>query len=55
LACLLQAELEPDARWAEFLQRCTSSLFELQQSRGAFLTPPGLSGMGFFPRILVRA
>jgi len=40
LASLLKAELEVDQRWAEFLQRCTSSLFELQQSRGAFLTPP---------------
>ena len=33
--------LEADPRWAEFLRYCTSSLFQLQQSRGAFLTPPG--------------
>lgn len=41
LACLVKAELDPDPRWAEFLRLCTSSLFQLQQSRGAFLTPPG--------------
>jgi hypothetical protein len=41
LACLVKAELEPDPRWAEFVRRCTASLFQLQQSRGAFLTPPG--------------
>jgi hypothetical protein len=41
LASLVKAELEPDPRWAEFLRLCTSSLFGLQQSRGAFLTPPG--------------
>ncbi len=41
LACLVKAELEADPRWAEFLRYCTSSLFQLQQSRGAFLTPPG--------------
>jgi hypothetical protein len=40
LACLVKAELAPDPRWAELLRRCTSSLFGLQQSRGAFLTPP---------------
>jgi hypothetical protein len=40
LACLVKAELAPDPRWAEFLSRCTSCLFQLQQSRGAFLTPP---------------
>jgi hypothetical protein len=40
LAGLVKAELESDQRWAEFLARCTQSLFELQQSRGAFLTPP---------------
>ena len=40
LACLVKAELEADPRWAEFLRFCTSSLFQLQQSRGAFLTPP---------------
>jgi hypothetical protein len=40
LAGLVKAELEPDPRWAEFRRLCTSSLFELQQSRGAFLTPP---------------
>jgi hypothetical protein len=41
LACLVKTELEADPRWAEFLRSCTSSLFQLQQSRGAFLTPPG--------------
>ena len=41
LAFLVKAELEADPRWAEFLRYCTSSLFQLQQSRGAFLTPPG--------------
>ncbi len=40
LASLVKAELEADPRWAEFLRYCTSSLFQLQQSRGAFLTPP---------------
>jgi hypothetical protein len=41
LACLVKAELKADPRWAEFLRYCTSCLFQLQQSRGAFLTPPG--------------
>ena len=41
LACLVKTELKADPRWAEFLRFCTSSLFQLQQSRGAFLTPPG--------------
>ena len=41
LACLVKAELKADQRWEEFLRYCTSSLFQLQQSRGAFLTPPG--------------
>jgi hypothetical protein len=41
LACLVKTALEADPRWAEFLRYCTSSLFQLQQSRGAFLTPPG--------------
>jgi hypothetical protein len=40
LACLVKAELKTDSRWAEFLRFCTSSLFQLQQSHGAFLTPP---------------
>jgi len=47
LAGLVKAELEPDPRWAQFVQQCTSCLFVLQQSRGAFLTPPG-------PRSLAR-
>ncbi len=47
LALLVKAELEPDPRWAEFLRLCTSCLFQLQQSRGAFLTPPS-------PRSLAR-
>jgi hypothetical protein len=47
LASLVKAELEPDPRWAEFVRQCTRSLFVLQQSRGAFLTPPG-------PRSLAR-
>jgi hypothetical protein len=41
LACLVKAEWESDPRRAEFLRYCTSSLFQLQPSRGAFLTPPG--------------
>lgn len=41
LACLVKAELKADPRWEEFLRYCTSSLFQLQQSCGAFLTPPG--------------
>lgn len=45
LASLVKAELEADPRWAEFLRYCTSSLFQLQQSRGAFLTPPGPRSM----------
>jgi hypothetical protein len=48
LACLVKAELKTDPRWEEFLRYCTSSLFGLQQSRGAFLTPPG-------PRSLERS
>jgi transposase-like protein len=40
LACMVKAELKADSRWAEFLRYCTSSLFQLQQSRGTFLTPP---------------
>ena len=45
LASLVKAELGADPRWAEFLRYCTSSLFQLQQSRGAFLTPPGPRSM----------
>jgi hypothetical protein len=45
LACLVKAELDPDPRWADFRQHCTASLFQLQQSRGAFLTPPGLRAL----------
>jgi hypothetical protein len=40
LALLVKAALTADQRWEEFLRFCTSSLFQLQQSRGAFLTPP---------------
>jgi len=39
LACLVKRVLEPAARWAEFLRRCTACLFQLQQSAGAFLLP----------------
>jgi hypothetical protein len=39
LACLVKRVLEADARWAEFLRRCTACLFTLQQSSGAFLLP----------------
>jgi hypothetical protein len=39
LACLVKRVLGPDARWAEFLRRCTACLFALQQSAGAFLLP----------------
>jgi hypothetical protein len=41
LAAPVKGELAPDPRWAEFVRRCTSCLWQLQQSRGAFLTPPG--------------
>jgi hypothetical protein len=40
LACLVKAMLEPDPRWGALLRRCTSSLFQLQQTVGAFLVPP---------------
>jgi hypothetical protein len=40
LACLVKAELEPDPRWQALLRLCTSSLFGLQQTAGAFLVPP---------------
>jgi hypothetical protein len=45
LASLVKGELEADPRWPVFLRYCTSSLFQLQQSRGAFLTPPGPRSM----------
>jgi hypothetical protein len=51
LACLVRAELEPDPCWAEFLQRCTSCLFQLQQSRGAFLTPPSPRSLGRYMNV----
>lgn len=40
LACLVKAALAPDPRWGELLRRCTSTLFQLQQTAGAFLVPP---------------
>jgi hypothetical protein len=40
LAGLVKAELEPDPRWGELQRRCTTSLFQLQQTAGAFLVPP---------------
>jgi hypothetical protein len=40
LACLVKAELASDARWAELLRRCTSTLLQVQQTAGAFVLPP---------------
>jgi hypothetical protein len=40
LACLVKAELEPDARWGELLRRSSASLVALQQTAGSFLVPP---------------
>jgi hypothetical protein len=51
LACLVKAELAPDPRWAELLRRCTSCLFQLQQSRGAFLTPPSPRSLGRYMNV----
>jgi hypothetical protein len=51
VACLVKAELDPDPRWAEFLRLCTSCLFQLQQSRGAFLTPPSPRSLGRYMNV----
>jgi hypothetical protein len=40
LACRLKAELEPDVRWQEFVQRCQQTRQQLQQTAGSFLLPP---------------
>jgi hypothetical protein len=42
LACLLKAELEPDARWHEYVQRAGQSRARLQQARGGLASPPSL-------------
>jgi hypothetical protein len=42
LALLVEAELEADGRWAEFVKGCSASLPKLQQTAGAFLMPPSL-------------
>ena len=51
LASLVKAELDPDPRWAEFLRLCTSCLFRLQQSRGAFLAPPAPRSLGRYMNV----
>jgi hypothetical protein len=40
LALLLKNQLEPDARWASFVQACQSTRQQLQQTAGSFLQPP---------------
>jgi hypothetical protein len=40
LAILLKNQLEPDARWASFVQACQSTRQQLQQTAGSFLKPP---------------
>jgi hypothetical protein len=40
LAILLKNRLEPDARWASFVQACQSTRQQLQQTAGSFLKPP---------------
>jgi hypothetical protein len=42
LACLLKAELEPDARWRAFLRHGSATLVKLRQTAGHFLAPPPL-------------
>jgi uncharacterized membrane-anchored protein YjiN (DUF445 family) len=39
LACLVKRVLTADPRWDEFLRQCTTCLFKMQQSVGAFLLP----------------
>ena len=40
LALLLKNQLEPDPRWAGFVQACQSTRQQLQQTVGSFLQPP---------------
>ena len=40
LAILLKNQLEPDERWASFVQACQSTRQQLQQTAGSFLKPP---------------
>jgi hypothetical protein len=40
LAILLKNQLEPDARWASFVQACQRTRQQLQQTAGSFLKPP---------------
>src|SRR5207248_7192325 len=40
LAVLLKSQLEPDPRWASFVQACQSTRQQLQQTAGSFLQPP---------------
>ena len=40
LALLLKNQLEPDPRWASFVQACQSTRQQLQQTAGSFLRPP---------------
>jgi hypothetical protein len=40
LAILLKNQLEPDQRWASFVQACQSTRQQLQQTAGGFLKPP---------------
>jgi hypothetical protein len=42
LACLLKAELEPDARWQEFLRQAGRARASLQQAQGGLPRPPAL-------------
>jgi hypothetical protein len=40
LAILLKKQLEPNPRWASFVQACCSTRLQLQQTAGSFLKPP---------------
>jgi hypothetical protein len=40
LALLLKNRLDPDPRWASFVQACQSTRQQLQQTAGSFLRPP---------------
>ena len=42
LACLLKAELEPEARWQEFVRRAGQTRAFLQQAAGGVPRPPAL-------------
>jgi hypothetical protein len=51
LACMVKAELEPDSRWAEFVRHCALSRSQLQQTCGAFLTPPALRSVARYMNV----